>query len=394
MPQQAIKKDNLFFLFSPLKKFFNDSRASGIMLISSTMVSLLFANMKVTSGAYISMYNQVLFSHLPYIHLPETMLLVINDALMAAFFLLVGMEIKIELTIGELSTVKKSLLPAIAAIGGMLFPALIFVVFNQQTAFQSGWAIPMATDIAFSLAILSLLGNRIPLPLKIFLTAFAIIDDLGAVSVIAIFYASTIKMIFLALAIVLVGILMLMNWLQVAKPQYYILIGIILWYVLFNSGIHATIAGVVLGFCMPLKSLTKLEHQLFRPVNFVIMPLFALANTAILLPSNSASIISSTLSIGIFLGLVVGKPIGIMLFSFIATKLNIAELPYQIKWSQMMGISILGGIGFTMSIFTSSLSFTVPAWLDMAKLSVIAASLLSGSAGYCYFYWLNPKAKP
>lgn len=384
--QQPIIKKLPNRLFVPLRAFFKDSRNIGIILILSTVLSLLLANLSFTKTGYIAFWAKEIHIGISFLHLPETYLLFVNDVLMTFFFFLVGMEIKRELTIGELASIKKSLLPAIAALGGMVCPALIFAVINHNTPYQKGWGIPMATDIAFSLGILSLLGKKVPIQLKIFLTALAIIDDLGAVITIAVFYSSKISLLYLLLAAVLVGFVVLLNKLKVNNLVYYFLPGLLLWYCMFNSGVHATVAGVIMGFCIPLTQLSKLEHKLFKPVNFLIMPLFAFANTAILLPSNMGFVFKSTISLGILFGLVVGKPLGVFLFSFAAAKLKIAVLPSNATWKQILGVGMLSGIGFTMSIFTASLSYSVDSMQIISKVAIIAASAISGVLGFVYLY--------
>ncbi|UYQ94294.1 Na+/H+ antiporter NhaA [Chitinophaga horti] len=326
------------------------------------------------------------------LHLPNSPLLWINDVLMVLFFFLVGMEIKRELTIGELSSVKKSLLPVLAALGGMLVPALIFYSFNHSSEYLHGWGIPMATDIAFSLGVLSLLGSRVPLPLKIFLTALAIIDDLGAILVIAVFYTDHLSINYLLAGGGILLMLALFNRLGVKGLWWYLIPGIALWYCIFNSGIHATIAGVLLAFCIPLDKVSSLEHKLHMPVNFLIMPLFALANTAIIFPANIQQALTSTVSYGIIAGLVIGKPLGIFGFSFLATKLKLAALPAGTRWSQLLGVGMVAGIGFTMSIFIASLAYLDASHQHIqviAIISVIAASLISGILGFAYLRFIR-----
>jgi len=380
-------------LFTPLRDFFADSRAIGILLIACTVLSLVLANLSTTSAAYTSFWLKEIHVGISFLHLPENILLLINDVLMTFFFFLVGMEIKRELSIGELSSVKKSLLPILAAFGGMICPALIFVIFNGGTPFQKGWGIPMATDIAFSLGVLSLLGKRVPIQLKIFLAALAIIDDLGAVLTIALFYSSEINFLYLLLAAALVGVVIMVNKLKISNLFAYFVPGVLLWYCMFNSGVHATLAGVIMSFCMPLNQLSKVEHKLFHPVNFFIMPLFALANTAIILPSTMGYVFQSTITYGIIAGLVIGKPLGIFLFSYTAAKLKIATAPSNSNWKQLLGIGMLGGIGFTMSIFTSSLSYADNGLQTIAKVAVIAASIISGAIGFAYLYNMKPAYK-
>lgn len=390
----TIKKPVKFHekLFTPLRDFFADSRAIGILLIACTVLSLLLSNINVTSASYTAFWLKEVHFGISFLHLPETNLLVINDVLMTFFFFLVGMEIKRELTIGELASIKKSLLPVLAAFGGMVCPAIFFAIFNGNTPYHKGWGIPMATDIAFSLGVLSLLGKKVPVQLKIFLAALAIIDDLGAVLTIAVFYSSNINFIYLSAALALVVLVICINKLQINNLFFYFIPGALLWYCMFNSGVHATLAGVIMSFCMPLNQLAKVEHKLFHPVNFIIMPLFALANTAIVLPSSMGYIFQSTISFGIIAGLVIGKPLGIFSFSYLAVKLKIASPPSNSTWMQLLGIGMLGGIGFTMSIFTTSLAYNTDALQIIGKVAVIAASIISGILGFTYLYNYKTKA--
>lgn len=321
---------------------------------------------------------------IPFLHLPKDIHTWVNDALMTIFFFLVGMEIKRELTIGELASIKKSMLPAFAAIGGMVIPALIFWAFNGNTIYANGWGIPMATDIAFSLGVLSLLGKKVPIQLKIFLAALAIIDDLGAVMTIALFYTSQLNFMFLLGAIATLGGVWVLNLLKIRRVIYYFIPALILWYCLFNSGVHATISGVLMAFTLPLSKLEKLEHILYKPVNFLIMPIFALANTAIVFPSEFQSALTSTVSFGVIAGLFIGKPLGIFLFSFFAIKTGIASLPSKTNFKHLLGIGILGGIGFTMSIFTTSLAYSNEDIQVITKVAIIGASLLASVTGYFY----------
>jgi NhaA family Na+:H+ antiporter len=272
----------------------------------------------------------------------------------------------------------------LAALGGMVCPAIIFSLFNSGTAYYHGWGIPMATDIAFSLGVLSLLGKKVPVQLKIFLAALAIIDDLGAVITIAIFYTSKLSVTYLLCGLGAMVFVIGLNLLKAKNLVFYFIPGVILWYCIYNSGIHATISGVIMAFCMPLNSLEKVEHKLHIPVNFIIMPLFALGNTAVLLPSSFGNVFTSTISFGIILGLVIGKPLGIFTFSWIATKLKLASLPSQTNFKQLAGIGMLGGIGFTMSIFTSTLAYQNDALQIISKVSIICASVTSSIIGYNY----------
>ncbi|MFB6453697.1 Na+/H+ antiporter NhaA [Chitinophaga sp. Hz27] len=376
-------------LLSPIFKFLKDSRAVGIVLIICTIISMTLAN-SGAGAAYINFWNAPLdpagghHFHLRGLILPNSFLLWINDGLMALFFFMVGMEIKRELTVGELSSVKQSILPVLAAIGGMVAPALIFSCFNHGTEYSNGWGIPMATDIAFSLGILSLLGNRVPISLKIFLMALAIIDDLGAILTIAIFYTPHLDLQYLLIGGGVLLLPILLNILKVQRTVFYFLPGIVLWYCLFNSGVHATIAGVLLALCIPQSRIEELVHNLHDPVNFVIMPLFALANTAIALPGDVFHALAHGISYGIIAGLVLGKPIGIFLMSFLAVKLRLAVLPENSRWGQLWGVGMIAGIGFTMSIFIAGLAYTDRSLQIIAIISVIAASLVAGLAGFIY----------
>ncbi len=385
-------KKPISHIFSPLRDFFNDSRAGGILLILCTAASLVIANTASLQNGYINFWQTDM--SVPFIHLPENPLTWVNDLFMAFFFFFVGMEIKREITIGELSTVKKSMLPIVAALGGMICPAIIFWLFNGGTEFRHGWGIPMATDIAFSLAILSLLGKRVPVQLKIFLAALAIIDDLGAVITIAIFYSSTLNLLYLGGGLLCFLAVLMLNKLKPKATIFYVIPAVLLWYCLFNSGIHATIAGVVMAFTMPLDKLAKVEHLLHKPVNFFIMPLFALANTAIILPSSFSGVYTSSIAYGIAFGLFIGKPVGIFLFSFLASKTGLADMPNHSSYKQLVGVGMLGGIGFTMSIFTSSLAYNLPELLVISKVAIITASIASSVIGYIYLSRFQPVALP
>jgi NhaA family Na+:H+ antiporter len=378
-------------LLSPLYEFLRDSRAVGIVLIVCTLVSLVVANSPY-QVPYLHFWETEV--HVPQgWHLPHTLLHWINDGLMVLFFFLVGMEIKRELMVGELSSIRKSMLPALAALGGMICPALLFLAFNAHTDHLQGWGIPMATDIAFSLGILSLLGNRVPVNLKIFLMALAIIDDLGAILAIAIFYTAELQLVYLFSAGAVLVLLIGLNLLKVQRLIFYFIPGIVLWYCIFNSGIHATIAGVLLAFCIPLTRIADLIHNLHDPVNFIIMPVFALANTAIVFPPDIWQAFTDTVSYGILAGLIVGKPLGIFLFSYTATRFKLAALPHKTTWAQLTGAGIIAGIGFTMSIFISTLAYTEADLQVISKMSVMAASLIAGIAGYLYLRILKPGVK-
>lgn len=351
-----------------------DSRSVGILLTLCTLASLLLANSPFRD-LYLRIWNAD--THLTdTLHLPHSPLHWINDGLMAVFFFLAGLEIKRELLEGELKEVRRALLPIFAAVGGMLVPAVLYTLFNKGGAFSNGWGIPMATDIAFSLGIASLLGKRVPLSLKIFLTALAIIDDLGAIIIIALFYGSSLQLDMLAGA---AGITIGIVWLARKKAPLFIrlVLGLVLWYFLFNSGIHATVAGVILAFTVPIREVGDLEHGLHIPVNFIILPIFALANTAIPIQAGIMETIQHPINYGIMAGLVMGKPLGIVSFSYLLIRLKWGKLPLHVSWGQMCGIGILAGIGFTMSIFIATLAFSDVYAQDLAKVSILLASLLS-----------------
>lgn len=370
------------------REIIKDSRSLGIILTVCTIVSLLLSNSN-SKESYNSFWETPF--HFPsFLHLPHSLLHWINDGFMAVFFFLAGLEIKRELFEGELKEVQKALLPIFAAIGGMLVPAILYNFFNKGGEFSVGWGIPMATDIAFSLGIASLLGKRVPLSLKVFLTALAIIDDLGAIIIIALFYGGNINWMMLLTS---AGLITIISILAHFKVSLYIrlLLGILLWYCVFNSGIHATVAGVALAFTIPVKELANLEHILHIPVNFIILPVFALANTAISLQANFIDSITHPINYGIMAGLVIGKPLGIIAFCYLLIQMKWGKLPNGVNWRQMTGIGMLAGIGFTMSIFIATLAFTTPDIQNLAKLSILLASLLSVIFGSLVLYFSHPK---
>ena len=363
------------------KKFFQIAQSSGNLLIICVILSLLIANSSLGSN-----FQELLDFKLG----SYSISLWINDGLMTIFFLLVGLEIKREILEGELSSFKNATLPIFAALGGMLVPAAIFYFFNQGSKYENGWGIPMATDIAFSLAIISMLGKRVPVSIKIFLTALAIVDDLGAIIVIAIFYTEKIETTYLLLCGLVLFILIILNFFKVKRHIFYLIPGVFLWYFMHHSGIHATIAGVLLAFTIPtnesdteISPLEKLEEKLHTPVNYFIMPLFALANTNIKFHNGMVDGLFTNFGYGIILGLALGKVIGINLFSFIAIKLKLSDLPNNSKWSQMLGAGLLAGIGFTMSIFIALLSYKGELEIqEEAKFAILVASAISGFMGY------------
>lgn len=374
------------------KDFFASSKAGGIVLIICTVASLVLANSP--AGA----------DYLAFWHLKLAGMSVehwINDALMAIFFLLIGLELERELYNGELSSFKNALLPIVAAVGGIGVPALIHFGFNTGSPTQAGIGIPMATDIAFALGVLALLGSRVPASLKIFLTALAVMDDLGAIIVIAVFYTAQLSLPYLLGAIAVFALLVCMNRvLRIMALTPYLLGGAIMWFLMLKSGVHATIAGVLLAFAIPFSARQddqaspshKLEHILHKPVAFIILPIFALANTGIIIASGWTADLASTNSMGILAGLVIGKPLGITLFCLAAVTLGICRLPPDLGWRHVFGAGLLGGIGFTMSIFITNLAFVGQAEVvNASKMAILLASLVAGLIG---FAWLTLFGQP
>jgi len=369
--------------------FFNSEKAGGFILIGCTVLSILIANSFIGEG-YLHFWHQDIGFETENIHLLHPVEYWINDGLMAIFFLLVGLEIEREIYIGELSTLANASLPFFAAIGGMLAPALIHYIINNGSATQAGFGIPMATDIAFALGILSLLGDRVPVSLKIFLTAFAIIDDLGAIIIIAIFYTQSFSLLYFGIAIGIFGLLLVFNRLKINNLLFYLVPGVVMWYCMLQSGVHATVSGVLLAFALPFGNgdeqspSYKLQHLLHKPVAFVILPLFALANTGIVFATGWYNGLVSKNSIGIMIGLIAGKPLGVLLFAFTAVKLKISSLAEDINWQHVIGAGILGGIGFTMSIFITLLAFNDGEIIVGSKIAVLISSVVAGLVGYFY----------
>jgi len=358
--------------------FFKSEAASGILLLAVTILALLTANSPLAP-----IYFDALHAYLGGLSLLHW----INDGLMALFFLLVGLEIRRELSNGELSTWPRRVLPGLAALGGMAVPALLYVGFNQggETALH-GWAIPTATDIAFSLGVLALFGSRVPLSLKVFLTALAIIDDLLAVLIIAVFYGSGLALPWVGAAALLAAVIFGLSRARVLPLWPYLLLGVALWFCVLKSGIHATLAGVILAFVMPAQSLpsspsVKLEHGLHKWVAFAIVPIFAFANAGVSLAGLSAATLVQPVTLGVAAGLFLGKQIGVFGVTFAAVKLGLGRLPPEISWRALYGVSLLCGIGFTISLFIGVLAFREPGLQDAAKLGVLAGSLLSGLIG-------------
>lgn len=422
----------LFLAPGTLIRITKNAALPGILLIVVAIVAMIWAN-SPASASYFELWQKKITVGFGDAILSKPLLLWINDGLMAMFFFVIGLEIKREVMAGELSTWRKAAMPVFAALGGMLIPSLIFILFNLGRPSVNGWGIPMATDIAFSLGILALLGKKVPVSLKIFLTAIAIVDDLGAVLVIAFFYSSEIILSSVAIGGFFLVTMMLMNWAGVRNKIAYAIPGILgIWLAFLLSGVHATIAGVLAAFVIPASTkidktgfkqtmidlangirifkkketpflskdeqkivssirqtcehyeppLQSLEHSLHPWVIFLILPAFALSNTGVLLNDNMLNAVTNPLGLGIVLGLVVGKPVGIMLFSWIAFKLGVASLPENVKWAHILGVGLLAGIGFTMALFISGLAFKQPEFIENAKISILFASIVAGLAGY------------
>jgi len=416
----------------PIQEFLHQEASGGILLIIATVIALAWANSPFAES-YHHLWHTYLSIDLGGIGLKYSLHHWINDGLMVIFFFVVGLEIKRELLVGELSSVKKAALPIAAALGGMIFPALIYTIFNLGTEGASGWGIPMATDIAFVVGILALLGKRVPLALKIFILALAIVDDLGAVLVIAIFYTSNISFTSLLIAGGFLVLLIAMNRMGVRNLLIYTLVGVGLWLAFLKSGVHATVAGVLLAFTIPVSArintkkfknatesllkdfdnagehgdnvltnsdrlsiidqienncekiltpLQRFEHGLHPWVSFFIMPVFALANAGVTIGSGLTSALTNPVSIGIILGLFLGKQIGIFSFSYLAVKLKLASEPEGVSWMKIYAASVLAGIGFTMSLFIANLAFSSPELLNISKVGILAGSLLSGVVGF------------
>ncbi|HUH11615.1 MAG TPA: Na+/H+ antiporter NhaA [Longimicrobiales bacterium] len=417
-------------LLRPFQRFFGLEAASGILLLLAAVVALVWAN-SPWSASYFHLWETHLVVGLGDFVLDKSLHHWINDGLMAVFFFVVGLEIKREVLVGELASPKAAALTVAAAVGGMAAPAAIYAVVNAGGPGSAGWGIPMATDIAFALGVLALLGSRVPLALKVFVTAIAIVDDLGAVVVIALFYTAEIWWAALGIGLVVLVLLMAVNRMGIRAPTPYVLLGIVLWVALLQSGIHATIAGVLLALTIPARRLinapeflrqaelyvaefaedaqpgrteptpdqrdaihslelaaehvetplTRLEHALHPWVAFFVMPVFALANAGVSLGGDVGAVMGSPVTLGVILGLFVGKQVGILAFAWAAVRTGLATLPGSVGWRQVWGVSLLCGIGFTMSLFIASLAFADPTRLDAAKIGILAASLVSGVGG-------------
>lgn len=378
-------------LSATFKSFFDSEKSGGVLLIVCTVLSLA-----VTNSAHGDAYLHFWHARLAGLSVEHW----VNDALMAVFFLLIGLELERELYVGELSDFRNALLPIVAAGGGIILPALIHFAINRGTSAQAGLGIPMATDIAFALGVLALLGSRVPASLKVFLTALAVMDDLGAVVVIALFYTAKLSLAYLAAALAVFGLLVALNRLRVLSLVPYLAGGALMWFLMLKSGVHATIAGVLLAFAIPFKGRGedggspshRLEHALHRPVAFLILPVFALANTGIVLGADALHRLAGGNSLGIILGLLTGKPAGITLASLAAVSAGLCRLPLDLGWRHVFGAGLLGGIGFTMSIFITNLAFaSQPAEVNASKAAILLASLAAGTAG---FLWLKLFGRP
>jgi NhaA family Na+:H+ antiporter len=380
-------------LTETFKRFAKSGQFGGVLLLACTVVSLALAN-SPASAQYVAFWLVKVG--------PLSIELWINDALMAVFFLLIGLELERELYVGELSSLRKALLPAFAAVGGMVAPALIHYAFNAGTATQSGFGIPMATDIAFALAVLALLGERVPPALKVFIVAFAVIDDLGAIVLIAGVYTAKVSVGYLLAALGVLGILFALNRpFRVLALWPYLIGGVALWCCLLNAGIHASIAGVLLAFAVPFTSRGaalpspshRLEHHLHKPVAFVVLPLFALANTALAVDIRAAAQFAHPNNLGIALGLILGKPVGVVALCLFAVACKVSSLPEGVRWTHIVGAGLLGGIGFTMSIFITNLAFAgSPALVNSSKLAVLVASLIAAVAGMLWLRWVPARS--
>lgn len=383
--RRPLKTVSKYFL-----EFIQTQQFGGILLLACTCFSIAMSNSSLSS-------YYLHFWHTPFqLTIADTTFLpsmesLINDGLMSVFFLLVGIEIKREILHGELSTGKKAALPLAAAFGGMIVPAGIFYILNKGTMAAQGWGIPMATDIAFALAVLGLVGKKVPVALKVFLTALAVVDDLGAIVVIGIFYSSGIHPGYALMSLGIVLFLLLLNKLKVNYSSIYICLGLLLWLTIYRTGIHSTLSGVVLAFTLPAfqnnsrtSVLSHIEQFLHAPVNFIIMPLFALANTCIVFGNDLFVGVPNTLPLGILFGLFIGKPFGIALFSYLTVRLKWGEMPRSVNWNQLIGVGFLGGIGFTMSVFITLLAFTVPEMVNAAKVTIVVTSVLAGVTGYIW----------
>lgn len=373
-------------------EFISHPSAGGALLLGCVVLSLILANSPFKGG-----FNNLLFADIPATGFSVTAM--VNDGLMAIFFLLAGLEIKREIVEGQLSGIKRATLPVLCAIGGMVFPAFIYAIINKDTDTSAGWGIPMATDIAFAVAILSALKKFVPHTLRVFLTALAIVDDLGAIVVIAIFYTHGLHASYLYSAACVFIVMLIFNYFQLKNVWFYLVPGVLLWYFIHHSGVHATVAGVLTAFAIPVRTrsgfspVEVLEHKLSDPVNLLILPIFALANTNITYTDGMAEALISPIGLGIILGLVIGKPLGILAMAWAAVKSKLSELPAGVNWVHVAGMGLLAGIGFTMSIFISLLSFNDPALQSEAKFAILTASIIAAVTGFISLRAYSKKQK-
>lgn len=381
-----------------LKSFFSSDIAGGVVLALAAILAMVVANTPLTTW-YHHLLETTIAVQVGEFSINKHALHWINDGLMAIFFFLVGLELKREVLVGELSEVRKIVLPAIAALGGMVVPGLIYALLNyQDNNLLHGWAIPAATDIAFALGVLSLLGSRVPVALKVFLASIAIFDDIGAILIIALFYSGGLSWTALSVVAVSLVVLFLMNRMNVTRTTAYAIVGLVMWIAVLKSGIHATLAGVLLAMFIPMTDddnpnhspLEVLEHDLQETVTFLILPIFAFANAGVYLAGSGLSELTHSVSLGVMLGLVLGKPIGVMLFSWLGVKLGLAALPEQVDWKQVLGVAMLCGIGFTMSLFIGGLAFMGNTEGFDERLGIILGSLISGILGYLYLQKVLP----
>lgn len=439
---KKITNDLVRFITWPVSKFLQHGMIGGVLLLTATLIAFFWANSPLAESYHDLLHTPVSLSIASF-KLDSTLAHWINDGLMAIFFFVVGLEIKRELLVGELCDRKKALLPAIAALGGMIVPAILYTLFNFGGPTSSGWGIPMATDIAFAVGVMVVLGKRIPAPLKIFLLALAIFDDMGAIIVIAVFYTGSVNVMNLIIAAIILMVSTFLNYIGVRRTSPYALLGVALWLVLLNSGIHATIAGVLLAMTIPSRSKTgsteflcnagkmieefpdkevhimvvdekqrevmknmqvciedlntplqRLEDGLYGMANYVIVPLFALANAGVSVFHGTTEItLLHPISIGVILGLVLGKPVGIFVFTLVSAKIGLTRLPKNVTKLQIWSIGCLGGIGFTMSLFVTNLAFQDAAYIDQAKFSILIASLISAILGSTLFLLLGKNAE-
>lgn len=376
-------------IVTPIKEFIKDSRAIGIVLLTTTLLSIAIANSN-GYNAVVHILHQPICLFKP-LHLPESLWAWINDFLMGFYFLLVGLEIKRAFIIGELRSRKAAVAPIVAAIGGMLAPALIYYFITQQTIYTQGWGIPMATDIAFSLGVLSLLSKRIPISVKIFLMALAIIDDLGGILVIALFYSQTITYAFLLLSMVLLFILW--KWQGYLKPLFNILLSFAIWYCIHRAGIHGTIAGILVAWCLPLSSAAYIEHKLHDFTSFIILPLFVFANTLLPIPSIASFLSFNTMQLGIIYGLTIGKPVGILLFLALGILFGWCQLPNGANWKHLLIVGIIAGIGFTISLFISQLAFTTILDQQAAIIAILVSFCISLMSTFLAYQFVKRRSK-